>query len=194
MRNSAFILALGVSTLLGVGCASKEQPATQAVASAEAALNDVRPDAARYVPDQLQAEDAKLAALKQDLAKKDYDAVLTKAPKFREEVAALEDSAVSRQTQLAAATREWQELNEEVPKLVEAIQSRVDNLKGVRLPKDVKKAAFEAAKADLETMKTQWAEATAAANAGNTTEATDKGRLVQAKGKEVSEKLAMNPV
>jgi len=194
MRNSAFILALGVSTLLGVGCASKEQPATQAVASAEAALNDVRPDAARYVPDQLQAEDAKLAALKQDLAKKDYDAVLTKAPKFREEVAALEDSAVSRQTQLAAATREWQELNEEVPKLVEAIQSRVDNLKGVRLPKDVKKAAFEAAKADLETMKTQWAEATAAANAGNTTEATDKGRLVQAKGKEVREKLAMNPV
>jgi hypothetical protein len=113
-------------------------------------------------------------------------------PQFNQEMASLKEVVVSTQTQMVAATREWETLSTEVPKVVEEIQTRVKNLSGSRLPKEVKKEAFEAAKASLETMKTTWAEATAAHDAGNALEAADKARMVQAKGEEVKTQLAMN--
>jgi hypothetical protein len=56
----------------------------------------------------------------------------------------------------------------------------------------VTKEEFETAKTELETVKTTWAEATAAASAGHTSEATDKGRIVQAKVEELKNSLGMN--
>jgi len=185
MRTALSLLALGASALL-TACASKEEPARLAVEAAETTLNDVRPDVQQYVPDQLPPVEQKLAAIKDDYANKDYDAVMSAVPKFREEVRALQEAAVAKATQLAAANNEWRELNKEVPKLVDAIEQQVKNLKASNLPPNVK--------ADLESMKATWAEASAAATAGNTTEAADKGRIVQAKAREVSQQLGMSPV
>jgi len=186
MRIPVALLALGASALLTVGCASKEEPARLAVEAAEASLNEVRPDVEKYVPDQMPPAEAKLAAIKSDFAKKDYNAVLTTVPKFREEMHTLEDTAIAKASQLAAAANEWNELSEQVPKMVDAIEQQVQNLKASKVPANVK--------ADLESMKATWAEANAAATAGNTTEAADKGRSVQVKAKEVSEQLGMTPV
>jgi hypothetical protein len=186
MRLRISWLALGASALLTVGCASKEEPARLAVESAEAALNEVRPDVEKYVPDQLPPAEAKLDAIRNDFAKKHYTEVLASVPKFREDMHALEDAAVAKQTQLAAAAHEWEELSEEVPRMVDAIELQVKNLKASKVPANVK--------TDLETMKATWAEANAAATAGNTTEAADKGRMVQSKAREVSEQLGMSPV
>ena len=98
-------------------------------------------------------------------------------PQFNKEVATLREVLVGRQTQIIAATREWETLNAEVPKAVEEIQVRVDSLaSSPKLPKEVDKHEFEAAKASLETMKTDWAAATAAFSEGNATEAADKAR------------------
>ena len=55
------------------------------------------------------------------------------------------------------------------------------------------KETFEAAKAALESMKSMWAEASAAFNAGNALAAADKARLVQTKGEEVADQLGMSP-
>jgi hypothetical protein len=70
----------------------------------------------------------------------------------------------------------------------------VDSLKPAALPKDVTKEELATAKTELETVKSTWAEAIAAASAGNTTEATDKGRIVQAKVEELKNSLGMNEV
>ena len=191
MRIPALIVTFGV--LLTVGCASKEEPAKAAVDSAEAALNEVRPDAQKYAPGKLQAAEASLAGMKSDLEHHKYTAVLLAAPKLRQETQSLEETTVSVQTQMAAATNEWEELKVEVPRLVAAIQNRVDNLKGSRLPPNLKKETLEAARADLVAMKATWAEASAAFSAGKATEAADKGRTVQAKAKLVSEQLEMSP-
>ena len=115
-------------------------------------------------------------------------------PQFNKEVATLREVLVGRQTQIIAATREWETLNVEVPKAVEEIQVRVDSLSSSpKLPKEVDKHEFEAAKASLETMKTDWAAATAAFSEGNATEAADKARGVQNKVDEVKGQLGMNP-
>ena len=54
--------------------------------------------------------------------------------------------------------------------------------------------SFEAAKATLESMKSLWAEASAAFDAGNAIVAADKARQVQAKGEKVIDQLGMSPV
>jgi hypothetical protein len=193
MRISKVLLALAATTLLVAGCAKKEEPANQAVASVEAALSAVRDDAAKYAPAELRTAEENLAALKDKLAKEKYQDALAGAAELQKEVNTLKEVSVSRQTQMVAATREWERLSADVPKMVEAIQTRVDTLSGSpRLPKNVSKEAFEAAKAGLASMKSLWAEAGSAFSAGRANEAADKARMVQAKGEEVIAQLGMN--
>ena len=114
-------------------------------------------------------------------------------PQFNNQVKTLQGAVVTHQTLAAASQAEWESLNAEVPKTVEALQVRVDSLTGARLPKEITKQTFDTAKTELEALKATWAEATAAATAGNTQEAADKGRTVQAKGEELKNQLGMNP-
>lgn len=179
MRIPALILALSANALL-IACADREVPAQKLLATADQVMNDNRADAAKYAPELLQESEAALAQAKQDFAEEDYEAVLAAQPLLNEKLTAMRDTVVSTQTAMAAATREWEELSEEVPKLVAAIEVQVDNLKGQKQ---------QEAKAELETMKATWQEATAAYSAGKPLEAADKARFVQVKAKEVSEQL-----
>jgi hypothetical protein len=195
MRTLNALMGLAASALLFAACASNEEPARQALAAAEASVAEVRVDAAKYAPEELQGVEARLAKVKADLAKEEYKDVLGGATQLTKEAATLKEVVVSKQTQAVAAAHEWESLSEEVPKMVQAIESRVDTLSGSsKLPQDVNKDAFEAAKATLALMKSLWAEASAAFNAGNSVLAADKARQVQAKGEEVIDQLAMSPV
>jgi hypothetical protein len=167
-------------------------PAVPATA-AEASLAEVRVDAAKFAPEELQVAEARLAKARGNLAKEEYKDVLGDATQLTKETATLKEVVVSKQTQAAAATHEWESLSEEVPRMVKAIEFRVEALSGSKLPKDVNKETFEAAKATLQSLKTMWAEASAAFNAGNAVAAADKGRLVQSKGEEVAGQLGMSP-
>src|SRR6187402_1713248 len=195
MKLMNVLMALTASAMLMTGCMSQKDPAANAVAQAEAAVADLRVDGAKFAPDELKTTEATLAKMKANLAKQDYKDVVADVPQFNKEVATLKETLVGRQTQVIAATREWESLNAEVPKAVEEIQVRVDSLaSSPKLPKEVDKHEFEAAKASLETMKTDWAAATAAFSEGNATEAADKARSVQGKVDEVKDQLAMNPI
>jgi hypothetical protein len=192
MRLSQAFIPLVAGTLLLSACGNKE-PATNAVAQAEAAISPVRDDASRFAPEELKAADATLAQMKADLAEEDYKGVIASVPQFNQEVKNLQSAVVQNQTLAAAAQNEWTALNTDVPKAIEAIQVRVDSLKGQKLPKEISKENFEAAKTDLESVKATWTEAAAAATAGNTEEAADKGRDALAKVEEIKNELAMNP-
>jgi hypothetical protein len=193
MRLSNSLVAIAATTILFTGCANNEEPARQALASAEASLAEVRVDAAKFAPEELQVAEARLAKARGNLAKEEYKDVLGDATQLTKETATLKEVVVSKQTQAAAATHEWESLSEEVPRMVKAIEFRVEALSGSKLPKDLNKETFEAAKATLQSMKSMWAEAGAAFNAGNAVAAADKGRLVQSKGEEVAGQLGMSP-
>jgi hypothetical protein len=194
MQLSKSLVAVAAATILFTGCANNEEPAREALAAAESSLSEVRVDAAKYAPEELQSAEARLAKVKQDLAKEEYKDVLGGATQLTKDAAQLKEVVVSKQTQDVAATHEWEALSEEVPKMVKAIEFRVDALSGSKLPKDVDKEAFEAAKTTLQTMKSLWAEASAAFDAGNAIVAADKARQVQAKGEEVIDQLGMSAV
>ena len=76
-----------------IGCISQKAPAEQAVASAETSLGAIRDTAQKYAPDQLQAVEAQLTAMKENLSKGDYQAVLAAAPNVNSSIKGLEDAA-----------------------------------------------------------------------------------------------------
>jgi hypothetical protein len=185
-----------LAAVLLVGCMSEKAPAEQAIASAESALVQIRDMAQKYAPDQLQAVDAQLSSLKDALAKGDYKAVLAGAPALNTAISTLKDAASAKQQEadevLAKAKDAWGPISTEVPKMVDAIQSRVDILsKSHHLPKGVTKDSLAAAKSSLDSMKSSWSAASNAATGGDYATAMTKAQAVKDQASQVMKSLGM---
>ena len=194
-KQSVWLLAT-LAAVLVVGCANQKAPAEQAVAGAETALAAVRDDAQRYVPDQLQAVDAQLAALKDSLTKGDYKSVLTGAPTLNSAISSLKDAAEAKKADaeaaLAKAKDAWGPLSAEVPKMVDAIQSRVTALsKSHHLPKGVTRDGLASAKSGVDSLKSMWSDASNASASGDFTTAVGKAQAVKDKAAEIMKSLGM---
>lgn len=192
MRMTQAFLPLVAATMLITGCSSDKDPATRIVSQAEIALEEMRASGTEFAPAEFSTVEATVADMKAKHASEDYRAVVEAVPRFNDEMRAVKENVVSVQTLTAAAQREWALLSQEVPKAVDAVQARVDSLSKNR-SRDVTRETLAKAKTELATLKTTWEEATAAATAGNTQEAADKGRAVQTKAEELKTQLGMNP-
>ena len=189
MRIYQALLPLAAALII-TGCGNRGT-AQNVVAQAEGALNNVKDGAAMYAPEQLKTVEGEVAGMKQNFDKGEYKAVVDAVPQFNTHIQELDKVVADKSTASAASTMEWNTLSAAIPKKVEVIQARVDTLGKGKLPKEVTKATFATAKTDLETLKTTWSEATAAATAGKTLEATEKARTVQAKADELKTTLAI---
>ena len=194
-KQSVWLLAT-LAAVLVVGCANQKAPAEQAVAGAETALAAVRDDAQKYVPDQLQAVDSQLAALKDSLTKGDYKAVLTGAPTLNSAISSLKDAAEAKKADTEAALVKakdaWGPLSAEVPKMVDAIQSRITALsKSHRLPRGVTKDGLASAKSGVDSLKSTWSDASNASASGDFTTAVTKAQGVKDKAAEIMKSLGM---
>ena len=192
MKFYQALLPLAAAMMIA-GCGNRGT-AESVIGQADGALTTAKEEASIIAPTELKAAEDTLAHMKQSFEAREYKVVVAEVPKFNDQMRALKEAVANKQTAEAAAAVEWSTLNEQVPKAVEAIQARVDSLKPAALPKDVTKEELATAKTELETVKTTWAEATAAASAGNTAEAAEKGRVVQAKVEELKNTLGMNEV
>ena len=190
MKLTHALLPLAAATMLA---ACGGGTAKNVVAQADGAMTNVKDEAATSAPHELKTAQDTLDHMKQNLAAHEYKLVTADVPKFNEQFTALKTAMEQNQDKVQAAVREWQTLNAQVPKAVDDIQKRVDSLKPEKLPKDITKEELETAKADLETLKSTWAEATALAQNANPIEATEKGRTVQAKAEELKSTLGMGP-
>ena len=190
MKVYQALLPLAAAMMIA-GCGNRGT-AQNVVGQADGVVTKLRPEAAVTAPDELKAAETTLAHMKQTSTRATTRSSSLMCRKFNEQVKALEDAMAAKQTADAAATQEWSTLATEVPKSIEEIQARVDSLKPSALPKDVTKEELATAKTELETEKSTWAEADAAASAGKPAEATEKGRTVQAKTEELKNSLGMN--
>ncbi|MCU0761308.1 MAG: hypothetical protein MUF07_19205 [Steroidobacteraceae bacterium] len=194
-RSSLFVVA-AAAALLAAGCAGQKEPATKAVADVEASIATLREDASKYAATELQSADAALASLKANLEKGDYKAILAGAPALVSQVDALRKTVTDKKAEaeaaLEAAKGRWGEVSTDLPKMVEAIQGRLDILtKSRKLPKGLDKATLDSAVASFDSMKSAWGEATSAATSGNFVEAMAKADEIKAKGTEVMAALGM---
>ena len=194
MKISNLLAAVGVAALLVTGCAQQRGPANEALDKIEASLKDVRDDAARYAPDGLKGVDAQLARLRASYEAKEYDNVLAGTPALQKAVdslkAAVDTGKEHARAAVVAAKTEWEGLNTEVPKMVESIQARVDELsKRKILPLGISKDEFAGAKSAFESMKTTWNDASEEAQKGDAVEAATKGKTAKGMGEALYDQL-----
>jgi hypothetical protein len=178
-----------MAAVLVAACGSADKaPAEAAIKAAEAALASVRTDAAKLVPDQLRLLEDGLTSAKASFDKGDYTAALGSAKSVAAKAGDLASAVATKRAEL---TRTWTDVSAGVPKMAEAIQSRVDILsQSKKLPAGLDKDKLEGAKAGLASLKQSWADASAAYSAGNLTDAVTKART--AKDKAVETMTALN--
>jgi hypothetical protein len=188
MRGVKGILCVMALAFLSA-CASDKAPAEQAVKSAESAVAAVSAEAGKWVPDQTRALEASLAAVKDKFAKGEYKAVLAEAPALANRAKEVGAAAAAKRAEL---TKTWEEMSAGLPKMVEAVKSRVDILsKSKKLPANVSKEKFEAAKAGLADATKGWEDANAAFKGGNVADAIAKADAVKKRTVEALEALGM---
>ena len=182
------VLVLAVAVLL-TGCGSDKGPAEQAIKAAEDAFNAAKAEAVKYVPDQVKSVEGAIAAVKDKFSKNDYKAVLTEAGAIPGKVKEMTAAASAKKEEL---TKTWGSLSEGLPKVVEAIQSRVDILsKAKKLPANLTAEKLAEAKSGLTAAKDEWAKAVESQKAGNIAEAVSAANSVKEKAVKAMEILGL---
>jgi hypothetical protein len=194
MRSVKLFAMVAAASLALAACANQKEPAEQAFAKVESALAEFHADAEKYAADELKDVDSAVGTMKNNLARKDYGAVVMGAPSVSASIAALKETVTQRKADaeqmMAAAQTEWTDLSANLPKAVETLQARVDQLaKSHKFPKGMDKAGFDAAKADLESLKAEWTAASAEFAEGKVAEAVRKARTIKAQSEEMMTKL-----
>jgi hypothetical protein len=190
-RNLVYlVIMMLVFALTAFGCANKDKaPAEAAVKAAEDAYAAIKAEATKQVPDQAKALESALAAAKEKLTKNDYKAALSEAQAVSGKVKELVDAMKAKKDE---ATKTWTSLSEGIPKMIEAIESRIGILsKSKKLPAGITADKFAEAKSGLASTKDEWTKALESSKAGNTVEAAAMANSVKEKAVKAMEALGM---
>jgi hypothetical protein len=161
------VLSLGVFVLVVAiaACSSQKEPADAAIKSAQSAFSAVSAEAQKYVPEQATGVQDALAAAQTAFTNGDYAGALTQAQALPARITALSAAISSKKAEL---TTQWNAMSAGIPKLVEALKSRVDVLtKSKGLPKGITKETVTAAQSGLASATQNWQAATSAASSGD---------------------------
>ncbi len=189
MKKYLRLSALLVIVLFVAACASDKKPAEEAIKAAEAAVNSAKGEAMKYVPDQVKGLDDALKSAKDAFAKKDYKAALAAA---KDIPAKAKDLSAAANAKKAELTKAWEDMSGGLPKMVEAIKSRVDILsKSKKLPAGMDKAKFDEAKGGLTEITQMWDDAQKAFQSGNLADAVSKANTVKDKAAQIMGTLGM---
>jgi len=191
MRLRSFIVLSIVSVLaLGAGaCANQKAPAEAAVKAAQDAYAPVSAEAMKYVPDQATAIQAGIVSAQDALTKGDYQTALTKAQTLPSQISGLSQAIAARKTQLTA---QWATLAQGMPKLLEALKSRVDILsKSKSLPSGITKLTVDNAKSALDSASRTFADAMTTAASGDVATAVSNVNISRSRIVDVMKSLNM---
>jgi hypothetical protein len=189
-------LAAGVAAMLMFACSSQKDPAEQAIAKIDGAMDAIHDTAAKYSPDTLQSVQGQVNNIKQSFAKGDYAAVLAAAPTVNTGIANLKQEAYAKSSEadaaLAKVKQQWRNLTYEVPKMVADLHTKVDSLSTSRsLPKGVTKTSLNSAKDGVASLDTMWTDANNTVSSGDYAAAVTKGQAVKDKAAELMHSLGM---
>ena len=189
-KRTAIGIALAIAVLALAACESAEKaPAAAALSAAQTAIDAVNTEAMKYVPDQVKSVEDALATAKANFEKKDYKAALAGAQDVATKAKELGAAAATKKAEL---TKSWEEVSSGVPKMAEAIKSRVDILsQSKKLPAGLDKAKVDDAKAGLASMNQSWTQASDAYKSGDVSGAVVKAKAAKDKAVEIMTALNM---
>ena len=186
---SVVVVMVFAGALILSACSSGKGPAEEAIKAAETAVNGAKAEAMKIVPDQFKSLEAALSSAKDKFSKNDYKAALADAQAIPGKVKEVLEAAKAKKEEL---TKTWTDLSQGLPKMVDAIKSRVDILsKSKKLPANLPKEKFDAARSGLETALKDWGTAQESFKAGNLADAVSKGNSIKEKAAQVMQILGM---
>ena len=184
-----FVIMILTATLLAACGSSDKGPAEAAIKAAEEAVNAAKADAMKFVPDQANSLDAALAAVKDKFTKVDYKAALSDAQSLASKAKDVASAASAKKAEL---TKSWEDMSAGLPRVVDAIKSRVDILsQAKKLSAGMTADKLAEAKSGLAEITQQWTAATEASKGGNLMDAIAKATAVKKKAAEVLTALNM---
>jgi hypothetical protein len=183
-----------LAAVMLAACAGQKEPAEKLIGDIQATVTAASTEAAKYIPDQLMAVQAQLAALKASFDKNDYAAVVRDAPPVLAAAESLATAAAEKKDEaLKALNDKWTTLAGGVPDYLTAIQKRLDFL----AKKSNKKAAagidLDGAKSALNEAMSLWSKAQAAFATGNLDEAVKTAQDAQAKAAAAASTVKLDP-
>ncbi len=178
MKTALKLTAVVLCCVALVAC-SQKGPAEAALAAATAAVDGVKADAAKYVPDQAKALMASLADARAAFDKGDYKAALDAAQALPAKAKDVATAAAAKKDELM---KSWSSLAASVGPMIDQVKAKLDALGAMKkLPKEFDKAKLEAAKTTFADVQKAAGEAAEAGKAGNFADAVAKGTAVKAK-------------
>jgi hypothetical protein len=188
MRVLKYLFVILAAALL-VACARDKEPAEAAIKAAGQAIEQIRGEAAMYVPDQLKELDDSLKAAQDNFAKKEYKAALDAASAL---VAKAQDVAKAAAAKKAELTKSWADMSAGIPQMMDAVKSRLDILaKAKKLPAGMDKDKLAALNSSYDEAMKQFQAAKDAAGAGDFNKAMEAGNAIKQKGMEIATTLGL---
>ena len=142
-------ILLVVFGLFVAACGSgNKDAATVAIKAAEESWNAVKGEVVKYIPDQAKGVEDAIKGAKENFDKGNFDAALAAAKAIPDKVKELTAVAAAKKAELM---KSWEEMSGGMPKMLEAIKSRLDILSASKkLPENLDKAKLEGAKSGYE--------------------------------------------
>ena len=183
-------MALCVSVFFLISCSTNKGPAEEAIKAAEQAVAATKAEAVKIVPDEVKLLEDSLAAVKEKFVKKEYKEALAEATTLTAKAKEVLAAAKVKKEEL---NKKWTETTQELPKMLEDIQAKVDGLSKVKkLPKSITKEALAEAKAGIESLKGEWTKAQESFTNGNFNEAVGMAASLKEKALKIMESLGMS--
>jgi len=183
-------ILLVIFGLFMVACGSgNKEAATVAIKAAEDSWNVVKGDVLKYIPDQAKGVEDAIKGAKENFDKGNFDAALSAAKPIPDKVKELTTAVAAKKAELA---KSWEEMSGGLPKMLDAIKSRLDILSASKkLPENLDKAKLDGAKDGYEAAAKMWDDAKAAFSGGNVADAVTKAKTVKERAVEVMTTLGM---
>lgn len=166
--NSRILLAALAATIAFAACSQKD-PAGEAIAAAESALNAVYEDAEKYIPERYAEVKKGLEVARTAFNEERYADAIAAVREIPDQAEALaRDAAAAKEQRIAEMNADWARMSGSLPDLFAGISGRLEDLGKLRkLPDGMDRQLLDEANAALVSARTAWEEAGAAHERGD---------------------------
>lgn len=190
--NARTLLAALAATLALAACSQKD-PAQEAIAAAEDALNAVYEDAEKYIPERYAEVKKSLEGARTAFGEERYGDAIAAVRNVPAEAEALaREAAAAKEQRIAEMNADWARVSGSLPELLAGIGGRLEDLGKLRkLPDGMDRQLLDEANAALASARTAWQEAGAAHARGDLEAAVEAARGAEGMAQDLVGRLGM---
>jgi hypothetical protein len=190
--NTRTLLAALAATIALAACSQKD-PAQEAIAAAENALNAVYEDAEKYVPERYAEVKKGLEEARAAFGEERYaDAIAAVKDVPAQAEALAREAAAAKEQRIAEMNADWARISASLPEMLAGIGGRLEELGKLRkLPDGMDRQLLDEANAALASARTAWEEAGAAHARGELEAAVSAARGAEGMAQDLVGRLGM---